>query len=129
MSAPDFPHATTAVLAEGTPRAPAASSPGTAFITRDRPGVVRVAVDARAPCHLVLADTFFPGWRVTVDGEPREIARANVAFRAVALEPGGHMVDFTYEPLWFRVGAWASGAAALLTALLLVLGPRRERAP
>ena len=129
LAAPDFPLATTVLLAGGTAPAaggvtsPAASaaplsgapvdSLGFALIVRDRPDLVRLGVEARRPCWLVLADTFFPGWTVTVDGEPREIARANLAFRAVAVGPGDQVVEFRYEPLSFRGGALLSALAAL----------------
>jgi len=129
LAAPDFPHATTILLADGpagpaTPAGPAATAPdeslGFALIVRDRPDFVRLGVEARHPCWLVLADTFFPGWTVTVDGEPRSIARANTAFRAVAVGPGDQVVEFRYEPLSFRLGLIVSAGAAL--ALLAVGG-------
>ena len=82
--------------------------------------IVGGGVEARHPCWLVLADTFFPGWTVTVDGEPRSIARANTAFRAVAVGPGDQVVEFRYEPLSFRLGLIVSAGAAL--ALLAVGG-------
>jgi hypothetical protein len=124
LAGPDFPHATTAVLERGTPVAADAPSAGTALIVQDRPDVVRVAVEPRRPCQLVLADTFFPGWTALVDGQPREIVRANLAFRAVALAPGERMVEFRYEPLWFHVGTWLSAASGLLL-LGLCVWPRR----
>jgi uncharacterized membrane protein YfhO len=62
---------------------------------------------------LVLTDSFFPGWRVYVDGKEEPILRANYFFRAVALTPGEHNVEFRYEPYWFKVGAIGSVATLL----------------
>jgi len=59
---------------------------------------VVVAVSVEAPGFLVLSDTFYPGWRATVDGRAAKIYRANVLFRAVALDPGTHRVEFSYHP-------------------------------
>jgi hypothetical protein len=112
--AEDFPLATTAVLAAGTAFEHTGEAPGTALIVKDRPEFVRVNVQPTGPCHLVLADTFFPGWAAYVDGRPREILRANVAFRAVALDAGDRVVEFQYEPFWYRVGAVASALSVLL---------------
>ena len=53
---------------------------------------------------LVLADSYYPGWRVYVDGEERQILRANLFFRAVEVPPGNHQVEFRYEPLSFTIG-------------------------
>jgi uncharacterized membrane protein YfhO len=70
-------------------------------VTLDRPG------------YLVLADTYYPGWRVAVNGEEQPILRANHAFRAVALPEGESHVAFRYDPLSFRFGLWISGAVWL----------------
>jgi hypothetical protein len=54
---------------------------------------------------LVLSDTYYPGWKVYVDGEKKKIYRANYTFRAVPLHPGTHQVEFVYDPLSFKLGA------------------------
>lgn len=69
-----------------------------------------------APGALVLADTFYPGWQATVDGESVPILRANLMFRAVLLGPGVHRVVFSYVPR-----AWRLGLAISLTALAVLL--------
>jgi hypothetical protein len=116
MLDPGFPLETTVVLAGGTPAVGSGAPAGTAWIVKDRPEIVRVAVHPTEPCHLLLADTHFPGWKALVDGRPREIVRADVAFRAVAVRPGDRMVEFRYEPLWYRVG----GVLSALTAVALL---------
>lgn len=54
---------------------------------------------------LVLSDTYFPGWKVFVDGKEKEIYRADYSFRAVPLGAGTHVVEFVYDPASFKVGA------------------------
>jgi hypothetical protein len=71
-----------------------------------------VALDA--PGALVLADTWYPGWQVTVDGEPAALLRANYLFRAVLLPAGQHSVLFEYRPATLSRGAGISLAAALV---------------
>lgn len=82
------------------------------------PEHVAIDVEARADGFLVLTDTFFPGWRATVDGAPVPIHRANALFRAVRVSAGRHEVRFDYAPASFRIGAALSIAAVLVLASL-----------
>jgi len=50
--------------------------------------------------------------------------RANLAFRAVYLEPGKHRVRFAYRPLSFTLGALLSGVALLTIVGLVAVGRR-----
>jgi Bacterial membrane protein YfhO len=71
---------------------------------------------------LVLTDSYYPGWRVLVDGRHGKILRANHFFRGVQLTPGSHRVEFRYEPLAFRIGMAISLISFLiLTAISLAL--------
>jgi uncharacterized membrane protein YfhO len=69
---------------------------------------------------LVLLDTWFPGWKVEVDGQLERIYRANYFYRAVKLGPGYHRIEFYYEPVGLKTGAAISGVAFIL--LLLAVG-------
>jgi len=90
-----------------------------AAIVRDEPRLVEVEAELEAPGLLVLADSYFPGWQATVDGEPVEIQPANHLFRGVVLPAGQHRVRFAYRPRSLMLGIAASGLGA---AVLLVLG-------
>ena len=67
--------------------------------------------------YLVLADTYYPGWRVYVDGREQKIYKANYIQRAVYLEPGEHTIEFIYFPRSFRIGLMLS-----LFTLIILLG-------
>ncbi len=79
-----------------------------------------VEIEASGPGTLVLADTQYPGWRASVDGNAVPISTADLNLRAVALPAGAHSVSFHYEPglLRWLVGL---GLVALLGALALPL--------
>src|SRR5205823_1335456 len=62
----------------------------------DRPGLV------------ILADTYYPGWHLTVDGKTASIVRANRLMRGAAVPAGEHTLVYTYDPVSFRVGAIVS---------------------
>lgn len=131
LSAPDFSRTDTLLLAEGEPRAARAGRPGPARIVVDRPDRIRIDVEPTGPCWLILSDSHFPGWKAFVDGSERDILRANLAFRAVPLQPGETSVEFRYEPLSVRLGALLSlvGLLILAGALLLSRKPSRAAAP
>jgi Bacterial membrane protein YfhO len=118
VTSPGFPARAVAVterrisgLAEGT--GTPTGRPGRARVAAYEPE--RVIVDARAtrPALLVLTDTWFPGWKATVDGEPAPIHRVDYVIRGVSVPAGAHRVEFRYDPASWRFG-WIISAVALL---------------
>jgi hypothetical protein len=93
---------------------------------QDTPNRVTIRAALDAPGYLVLADTWYPGWRAMVDGEPAELLRANYAFRAVRLEAGEHSVEMVYHPTSVFVGGGLSLVAVIGIAVGLVLARKRE---
>jgi hypothetical protein len=93
-----------------------------------RPDRTVVEATLSTPGHLVLVDTFDPGWRATVDGEPAALLRANVAFQAVALPAGSHRVELLYRPPSVIRGAVITMLAvvAALTIVLRTAAARRH---
>ncbi|MEX2147892.1 MAG: YfhO family protein [Candidatus Rokuibacteriota bacterium] len=119
----------TEVLLADCHAAPVAARPGAVARAEIRAyGPRRVAVSAVSdgPAHLVLTDTWYPGWSVRVDGRAAPLLRADHAFRAVALEAGAHEVEFVFWPRGFWLGLAVSGAAAAVVAGLVI--PRSRRA-
>jgi hypothetical protein len=72
---------------------------------------VRLRVRTDEPALLVLTDTYYPGWKVTVDGDRGTIYPADVAFRGVFIPAGEHVVEFSYSPATFKAGAAISLAS------------------
>lgn len=78
---------------------------GTAVITQYDLNQVVIRTETDGPAYLVLADSYYPGWRATVDGAPTAVYRANSVVRAVAVPAGVHEVVFTFRPMDFYAGA------------------------
>ncbi len=93
---------------------------------QDSPNRVTIHANLDAPGYLVLADTWYPGWQVTVNGETSELLRANYAFRAVWLEAGAHTVRMVYRPISVLAGGTITLLSLFLLTVGLVLAYRRE---
>ena len=90
--------------------------------TRPEPGRWRVEADGAGPSLVVVAESWFPGWRATVDGVPAPVLEADGAFLGVALEPGAHVVDFEYHrPGSATAGRLVTVATIALLAVLALL--------
>jgi uncharacterized membrane protein YfhO len=80
----------------------------------------RVVLDAALdqPGLVILADVYYPGWRLTIDGANAPVYRVNRMMRGAAVPAGRHRLVYTYEPGSFVVGGRITLAAlAILTAL------------
>ncbi|HFQ93860.1 MAG TPA: hypothetical protein ENK32_07620, partial [Anaerolineae bacterium] len=123
---PDFDPAATAILAEGVSCQTAGDTElGTAVVEEKRNGYWRIRTDSPAPALLVLSETAYPGWQVTIDGERVDWQKAYTAVRAVCVPAGEHLVEWTYAPNTWKIGGLISLAAlGLLCAALVKL--RRE---
>jgi O-antigen/teichoic acid export membrane protein len=99
-------------------------------VTSYTPNEVFIQTSLDEPGWLVLADSFFPGWKAyqqisnqQSSSEPSEtelpIYRANGNFRAVYLEPGDWIVRFKYTPMSFKLGLYVSFMAVVVLVLLL----------
>jgi len=93
-----------------------------------QPEHVVVSATLSAPGYLVLSDTYYPGWRATVDGVEVPIERANYLLRAVAAPGGAHRVEFTYWPTHLDVGLLISGGTVGSVTLWLLAALTRRMA-
>jgi len=71
---------------------------------------VTLAAETARGGYLVLNDVWHHWWQVEIDGQPAELLRANVLFRAVVVPPGKSTVRFVFRPLQ---GLWRDIAAHL----------------
>jgi uncharacterized membrane protein YfhO len=101
-------------------KALAAFSPGgrvapseSVSIIRYEPQRVELKASLSKPGLVILADTYYPGWRLTIDEESAPIYRANRLMRAACVSAGEHRLLFTYEPTSFRIGAVISTVGLL----------------
>ena len=102
--------------------APLRANPGAAQVVEYAPN--QVSVDATVESHswLILADSYFPGWKAYIRpagaGEAAEkeveISLVNGNFRGVQLPPGAWTVRFKYSPDSFKLGGIISFIAGVI---------------
>jgi hypothetical protein len=110
-------------------RVPAAGEPSTRVVnsTRGRDGRVTVETSGRRPAVVVVADSWFPGWRAKVDGEPAPVLKADGAFLGVAVAPGDHTIELEYhKPVGALVGRAVTVVTVVITVIFLTAGRRRR---
>ena len=73
---------------------------------------------------LFVSETYDKGWKAELDGIRVPVRRANLAFRAVAVPAGEHIVRFRYAPasLWWGGALSLCGLAGI--AALAAMGIR-----
>lgn len=69
-------------------------------------------------------DAWYPGWSVTVNGEPAELLRANLVFKAVEIPAGQSEIVFSYRSQYLPAGWIVSAVSAFLILLLIGFGIR-----
>jgi hypothetical protein len=89
------------------------------------PETIRLQVSLDTPGYLVLTDAHYPGWVATVDGQTADIHKADLYFRAVALDSGEHQVTLQFQPRSVRWGLAVSLVAWLAWGIALAIMPSR----
>lgn len=120
-------HVLVAALPAGVANSPLVPSwPGPVQDIAYSPNEVLVTAEVEQPAWIVLADSYFPGWKAYLraagatedDERPLDIALVNGNFRGVVVPAGAWTVRFKYSPDSVKLGAIIS----FITGMTLVFG-------
>jgi hypothetical protein len=102
IASPEFDPTKSVVITDQIAPPPAATATnenaGTVEFASYDPNHIVLKANANTPSILLLNDRFDPNWKVTVDGKPVTLLRANFLMRGVQLEPGAHAVEYRFAP-------------------------------
>jgi hypothetical protein len=112
------------VLASVAPHPDAPTFSASSTIVGYQADRVRIEATLSHAGYVVLVDSYDPGWTARVDGREAPVLRANVAFRAVPVPAGRHLIELTYRPRSVLAGLTLSGVALLLGVAALVASRR-----
>ncbi len=108
------------VLYEDPAATPLVSFPaGEASVAWRRPGMNRIEAEVQAPKAgpLVVSESWMPGWRATVNGQPAPVSLAFDTVLRIDLPAGPSKVTLEYDP-----AAWRTGRALTVAGLILLAG-------
>jgi hypothetical protein len=94
---------------------------GTAEIVGDLPEAVTIETENTGTGLLILADTWYPRWRVRIDGEEAPLLRANLWQRAVVVPAGSHTIEFRFDSSDVGTGLIISMITLLAVAVTAVV--------
>jgi hypothetical protein len=102
-------------------------TPRTVLETDRKPGEIKLTARGNGRALLVSNETYYPGWKVFVDGKLRVCEEVNHGFAGLTLRNGESEVDLRYRPATFRLGAFLSLlAVGIWVALFTNLPPMRR---
>jgi len=86
-----------------------------------RPGPEDVVLEADAseePALIFLSESYHPWWRATVDGRAAPVLRAQMAFMAVPIDQGQHVINLRFcRPMLVVIADWVTVAAWIMLPL------------
>ncbi len=121
----DFP--AMSIVEERPGFAPPEAGRGSAAVVRYEPDFIELDVVAEKAGLLVVSELHDPGWRAFVDGDERDVWRANAALRGVVVPEGRHRLVFEYRSRSFALGVWTCFAALGLAGAGLARSCLRSR--
>jgi hypothetical protein len=76
-----------------------------------------VKVTAPANGYLRISEVYYPGWKMFVDGKESPLYRADLAWMAIPLTKGEHLVEMKPHSLDFAKAAWITFPLTILLCL------------
>jgi hypothetical protein len=86
------------------PMAFASERLGSAALIEDLPGRLSIRTDTRSAQMLVVAESYHPGWKATIDGSPGQVYRINGDYLGCVVGPGTQLVTLQFQPASLRTG-------------------------
>lgn len=80
---------------------------------------IRACVYTDEDSFINFSQTYFPGWKVYVDGAEQQIYKVNGTIMGAYVPVGNHMIEFCYKPASVIIGAIIS---AMTLVILMVMG-------
>jgi hypothetical protein len=98
-------------------------TPFTAVWEKYSPNKRIVTINASSQGFLRISESYYPGWKISVDGKDVKIYKADGTFMAIEIPAGKHRVEMNINSLYFDQVKWISiSIILLLLCFWLVIG-------
>jgi hypothetical protein len=94
----------------------------TVEIINYQPNQINLKAKTDSPRFLIIADTYYPGWKAYVNGVEKPIVKVNYTLRGIFLGCGEQAVTLVFQPATFIIGACLSlmAFAGVLVCMVLL---------
>ncbi len=90
-------------------------------LTQYQPNALTYSANVADDRVAIFSEIYYPeDWHLYIDGEEKEIGRANYVLRAAVIPAGEHTIKMKFVPSALRIDYWSMACVILL--LLLVIG-------
>lgn len=81
-----------------------------------------VSIEVNSPCNgfIVSSEVYYPGWEAKIDGKKTDVIVSNLAFRAINIPKGEHIIKFYYQPKIFFISLLISGGFVIIAIFYLI---------
>ncbi|HDD62113.1 MAG TPA: hypothetical protein ENF22_06245 [Chloroflexi bacterium] len=101
---------------------------GEVWINEKAPGYIKIQTDLNKNSWLIWSQSWYPGWVAVIDGEQQvEVERANYLFQAVCVPEGEHIVEISYKPVSFYMGAGITGTSLVLLITIVIFSKKKTK--
>lgn len=85
------------------------------------PNLLKYEIQSGKGGVVVFSEIYYPGWSVTIDGNPAELGRVNYVLRALKVPAGKHEVVMEFRPLTVTTtNSIAYGALAIILLIFVI---------
>ncbi len=93
-----------------------------------KPGEVKIEATVQQDAFLTLLQSYYPGWKVTRDGNETAIIKTNTAFMTVELPAGRHRFTFNFCPPFIYLLGFIQWFSYLVMGVVFFLNRKRTGA-
>ncbi len=97
------------------------------YISYEKKNEIHIEAKADEPAILVISESFYPGWKVYVDGQEKKRLRLDLLFQGVEIGPGKHDIVFKFCLKHFNLFLFISLASLTLLFSTWALLTVKER--
>lgn len=109
----------TAVVPSSELNNPQANSIGQISLVDYHPGYWKYQSNNSGDGFAVFSEIYYPkGFKVTIDGNPAEMTKANYVLRGLEIPAGEHIIEFSFAPKIYAIGS----PIMLIMSILVLLG-------